>query len=75
MPTRSFGSSSRVHASINSSASAHAMPGALVTNITASPMRLATLAPDAAITSPVVASKRASIDASSDASSWCDRPV
>ena len=47
-----------VQASISSSASAHATPGALVTNITASPMRLATLAPAAAITSPVVASKR-----------------
>ena len=51
------------------------MPGAFVTNITASPMRLATFAPAAAITSPVVASKRASIAASSDGSSWCDRPV
>ena len=44
-------------------------PGAFVTNITASPIRFATLAPAAAMTSPVVASKRVSIAASSDASS------
>ena len=38
------------------------MPGALVTNITASPMRFTTFAPAAATTSPVVASNRSSID-------------
>ena len=40
------------------------MPGAFVTNITASPMRFTTFAPAAAITSPVVASNRSSITAS-----------
>ena len=51
------------------------MPGAFVTNITASPMRLTTFAPAAAITSPVVASNRVEHrPRARDGSSSCDSP-